>query len=222
MAYQSDVQKNKQVMLRVDDLMKKKGISVAEFASLMGVLPSYISNWRRRGMPSERWVRAAEVLGVSIDQLTGRTYSDAPEGAMPVVLSGSIPIIGCAKLGDDGYFADVFADPDYSQGTLPIPSRDPMAYAIRCVGNSMVPRIQPGEFVIAEPSIQAQPGDEVVVEDFEGRRMVKKLLYWKEDSLYLISINEDYKPIILDKNQVKSVHPVLAIVPKKLWKPPIS
>lgn len=243
----SDVSKNQRVMAKVDELMAKREMKTAEFASLMGVLPSYVYNWRRRGMPADRWVRAAEVLQTSVDVLTGRISNDtlilnnaellndpsfaylknlrdtdltlAVNPSIPVILNGSIPIIGCAKLGDDGYFADVFADPDYTQGTLNINSRDPMAYAIRCEGHSMAPRIQPGEFVIAEPSVEATPGDEVVVEDLEGRRMVKRFLYHRDDCYHFASINQDFNPIVIDDKEIKSIHPVLAIVPKKFWRP---
>lgn len=235
-----DVTINLRVMAKADELMAKRGMKTAEFASLMGVLPSYVYNWRRRGMPADRWVRAAEVLETSVDILTGRVSGDTivvngpafdgvsvqhgtlPEtdvSAIPVILNGSVPIIGCAKLGDDGFFADVFADPDYTQGTLNINSRDPLAYAIRCEGHSMAPRIQPGEFVIAEPSVEASPGDEVVVEDNDGRRMVKRFLYHRDDCYHFASINQDFNPIIIDDKDIKSIHPVLAIVPKKFWRP---
>lgn len=256
---QRKIAKNKIVMANVDKLMQEKGMSAAEFAQQMGVLSSYVSNWRRRGMPADRWLRAAEVLETSVDVLTGRISNGTivinnasaaalegfklvhgninidlstgseefhnPEnmtlanGAFPVILNGSIPIIGCAKLGDDGYFADVFADPDYTQGTLNINSRDPLAYAIRCEGHSMAPRIQPGEFVIAEPSVEASPGDEVVVEDNEGRRMVKRFLYHRDDCYHFASINQDFNPIVIEDKEIKSIHPVLAIVPKKFWRP---
>lgn len=235
-----DVTINLRVMAKADELMAKRGMKTAEFASLMGVLPSYVYNWRRRGMPADRWVRAAKVLETSVDILTGRISGEAiiinnaslegtsfrpgtpgmaETSAIPVILNGSIPIIGCAKLGDDGFFADVFADPDYTQGTLNINSRDPLAYAIRCEGHSMAPRIQPGEFVIAEPSVEASPGDEVVVEDNEGRRMVKRFLYHRDDCYHFASINQDFNPIIIDDKDIKSIHPVLAIVPKKFWRP---
>ena len=237
---QRKIAKNKIVMANVDKLMQKKGMSSAEFAQRMGVLSSYVSNWRSRGMPADRWLRAAEVLETSVDVLTGRISGTStlvisnPESlnldlqgnfdlssgqSIPVILNGSIPIIGCAKLGDDGYFADVFSDPDYTQGTLNINSRDPLAYAIRCEGHSMAPRIQPGEFVIAEPSVEASPGDEVVIEDNEGRRMVKRFLYHRDGCYHFASINQDFNPIVIDDKEIKSIHPVLAIVPKKFWRP---
>lgn len=197
-------------------LLERKNISKTEFARQMGVVSSYVSNWKRRGIPLDRLPRAADVLGVSVDALLNRT--EMPENGMPVLLTGRVPVVGRAKLGNDGYFAEIYSDPD-EDGFIPIPSRDNNAYAIRCEGTSMMPRIQPGEFVIAEPSISPQPGDEVVVQDLDGRAMVKRFLYSRDGNIFLGSINEDHGTIIIAESNIRAIHPVLAIVPKKLWQP---
>lgn len=211
------INENQAAMKRICKLLTAKNMSLKEFADRMGVLPSHVSNWKRRGLPTDRLQRAADVLGASVDDLLGRTEG-IPDGAVPVLLTGRIPVIGYAQLGDDGYFSDVYSNDD-NEGFIPIPTNDPHAYALQCKGTSMVPRIQPGEFVLAEPSLEASPGDEVVVEDLDGRRMVKRFLYWRESNLYLGSVNENHNTIIIPSDKVKSIHPVLAIVPKKLWKP---
>ena len=211
------INENQAAMMRICKLLTARKISLREFADRMGVLPSHISNWKKRGIPTDRLRRAADVLGISIDDIVGRTEG-IPEGAIPVLLTGRVPVIGRAKLGDDGDFADVYSNDD-NNGFLPIPSDDPHAYAVQCVGTSMMPRIQPGEFVLAEPSFEPMPGDEVVVEDLDGRRMVKRYLYWRENNLFLGSVNEQHGSVVIPAEKVKSIHPVLAIVPKKLWKP---
>lgn len=199
-------------------LLEEKNMNKAEFARQMGVVSSYISNWQRRGIPIERLPRAANILGVSVDQLLNRV-NNVPDTGMPMLLTGRIPVVGRAKLGDeDCYFADIYSDPD-EDGSLPIPSDDAHAYALRCEGTSMMPRIQSGEFVIAEPSIEAQPGDEVVVQDLDGRCMVKRFLYKRDGNLFLGSINELHSTVIIPLEKVKCIDPVLAIVPKKLWRP---
>ena len=201
---------------RILDMLDKKGISKAEFARQMGVVSSYVSNWQRRGIPIDRLPRAADILGVSVDVLLSR--ADIPNEGIPVLLTGRVPVVGRAKLGNDGYFAEIYSDVN-EDGFIPIPSRDKNAYAIRCEGTSMMPRIQPGEFVIAEPSISAQPGDEVVVQDLDGRAMVKRLLYIKDGNVFLGSINELHETVIISESNIRAIHPVLAIVPKKLWQP---
>lgn len=199
-------------MKRILQLINERGWSLAEFARRMDVLPVHVSNWKRRGIPAERLAKAADVFGISIDSLAGRTA--IPEQAIPIELSGRIPVVGYAKLGEDGFFTEV--DTDHGEdGELNIPSKDPKAYALRCEGTSMMPRIQPGEFVIAEPSREAMPGDEVVVQDHDGRVMVKRFLYWRDGNLFLASINSNSNSVIIPAEKVMEIHPVLAIIPKR-------
>ena len=210
------MRQGQQAMQRVIELLKERGIHDAGFARLMGVAPSYVGNWKARGIPADRLPQAADVLGVSVDYLTGRIAAPIPNDAPRVEITGRIPVIGFAKLGDDGFFADMDVDqPQQSGDFIALPSKDPKAYAIKCVGMSMTPRIQSGEYVIAEPDRAPEAGDEVVVFDAQGRVMVKRFLYWRDDHLFLQSINKDADNVIIPKNEVKDINPVLAIVPKR-------
>lgn len=208
----------KDSMKLISELLKEKGMRDAAFARAMGVGPSYVANWKTRGIPPERLPQAADALNVSLDYLTGRVAAPIPNDAPRVELSGYIPVIGSAKLGDDGFYEMDDTNFGTESGFIELPRKDPKAYAIRCYGNSMTPRIQNGEFVIAEPSRAPEPGDEVVVHDTSGRVMVKRFLYWREDCLYLQSINSDAANVILTKEEVRDVNPVLAIVPKRFLK----
>lgn len=204
-------------MHRIVSLLENQKISLAEFARRMGVESAHVSNWRRRGIPTDRLARAADVLKVSVDELLGRV-EEMPEGAKPILLTGRIPVVGKVQLRDDDKFSEV-ARYEKPEGSLVIPSNDPTAYAIRCEGSAMMPRIQPGEYVIAEPSQEATPGDEVVVQNSAGAVMVKRFLYWRDGNLYLSSVNEAHGMVVIPANEVKAIHPVLAIIPKKLWQP---
>lgn len=201
------------MMERVSSLMDERGMTQSEFARLMGVSRSCVAMWKKRGLPADRVPRAADVLSVSADAILGRCV-DAPDGSVRVVLSGSIPVLGKAKLGDDGYFADI--DDVHGFGRVMLPSRDPNAYALLCVGDSMEPRIRSGEFVVAEPGREAKPGDEVVVQDTDGRSMVKRLLYTRDGVVHLQSINAAHSIIKVPAEKVRGIHPVLAIVSRAL------
>lgn len=205
-------------MKRIDALLRERGISAAEFARRLGVLSAHVSNWRRRGIPTDRLPRVADVLGVSVDTVLGRV-ENKPENGVAMLLTGHIPVVGKAQLGDDNAFCECswYDEPD---GEIPLPSRDPMAYALKCEGASMMPRIQPGEYVVAEPSVEAQPGDEVVVQDTNKRAMVKRLLYCRDGYVHLKSINNKADDVVISYDDIVAIHPVLAIIPKKLWNPP--
>lgn len=206
---------NLEVMKRIQDLLKEKNMHDAAFARAMGVAPSYVGNWKTRGIPAERLPQVADVLGVSVDYLTGRVAAPISSSAPRIPLIGQIPVIGDAKLGDNGCFADIDVDmPQEVSGFIELPCKDPKAYALRCQGLSMTPRIQPGEYVIAEPNRAPEPGDEVVVFDTRGRVMVKRFLYWRNGNLYLQSINKEAANVVIPQEEVRDINPVLAIVPK--------
>ena len=210
---------NQLIMQRVLSLLAEKGMHDAAFARAMGVEPSYVGNWKKRGIPADRLPRVADVLGVSLDYLSGRIAAPIASSAPRVEISGQIPVIGYAKLGDDGFFAAIDVDqPSHTGEFIALPSKDPRAYAIKCLGLSMAPRIQPGEYVIAEPNREPEPGDEVVVFDVNGRVMVKRYLYWRDDQLYLQSINKDVANVILPRDEIRDINPVLAIVPRRFVK----
>ncbi len=206
-------------MQLIVELLKEKGMKDADFARAMEVAPSYVGNWKVRGIPADRLSRAADVLNVSVDYLTGRIAAPIAQDVPCVPLVGRIPVVGYAKLGDDGYFADL--ETDQPQGTgeyISLGPETPKGYAIRCEGTSMMPRVQPDEYVIAEADKAPEPGDEVVVYDTKGRVMVKRFLYWRAGRLFLQSVNEKAGNVVLPKEEVRDVLPVLAIIPKRFLK----
>lgn len=95
-------------------------------------------------------------------------------------------------------------------------SRDRNAYALRCVGDSMSPRIKHGEFVIVEPNHTIVAGDEVLVRTEDGRSMIKVFLYERDDRIHLDSINNGYGQMTIDKNQIIKFHYVAGIAKQAL------
>ena len=203
---------------RVLSLMKERGMTQAELARSLGVLPAALTNWKRRGMPDSYLARAAEVLSTTIDALAGRQY-ESPKDSMPVILSGRIPVKGRAQLGDDGFYCSMEYSEENGDGFINVPSKDPNAYAVKCLGRSMSPRIQPGEYVIAEPGREPLPGDEVIVQLSDERVMVKRFMYQRDGEFCFGSINSEFPNITVDASEIQSIHPILAIVSKLLWVP---
>lgn len=135
----------------------------------------------------------------------GKEHLDPPPGfSWP-------PIVGTAQLGDDGYWLELNFPTGHGDGFVLYPSRDPNAYALRCKGDSMRPRIKPGEFVVAEPNHAYSPGDEVVIRDNKGRVMVKVFNFERGGVIEVSSINEDHKPISIDRSEIKVIHYVAGI-----------
>jgi phage repressor protein C with HTH and peptisase S24 domain len=130
-----------------------------------------------------------------------------------------VPVVGTAQLGDDGYWAEIDAPVGDGDGFVKFESSDANAYAVRCRGASMMPRIRDGEFVILEPNRNPIPGDDVLVRHRDGRVMVKRFLYERDGMIHLLSINEAYPPHAFPLQEVELFHPVGGISMKSYWTP---
>ena len=126
--------------------------------------------------------------------------------------AGAVPVVGTAQLGDAGYWHELQYPVGHGDGFVRYPSRDPNVYALRVKGDSMRPRIKPGEFIVVEPAAATPAGEEVLVTTEDGRSMVKILGPRRDGMVELQSINEDHRPITLDETQIKTMHFVAAIV----------
>ncbi|WP_159355882.1 S24 family peptidase [Methylovorus glucosotrophus] len=128
------------------------------------------------------------------------------------------PVVGQAQLGDEGYFVELEYAVGFGDGFIEWPTKDPNAYAVRCVGDSMKPRIRHGEFVVVEPGHQPTPGDDVLVKCLEGRVMVKELLFIRDGQVHLGSVNESHPKITIDQSQIDVMHYVAGIARSPMFK----
>ncbi|WP_150783054.1 XRE family transcriptional regulator [Pseudomonas fluorescens] len=125
---------------------------------------------------------------------------------------GVVPVVGTAKLGMDGYFEALDFPVGHGDGYLHIYSDDPNAYGLRVIGDSMHPRIKSGEYVLIEPNKTYLTGDEVMVQTYDGRSMIKEFIYLRDGVYRFDSVNQDHSPIHLDQNDVSKVHLVGGIL----------
>lgn len=121
-----------------------------------------------------------------------------------------VPVVGTVEGGPEGYLESA----PNGDGKVEYPARNRDTYALRVRGESMRPRIKSGEFIVVDPHTAPVPGDDVVVVCADGRKMVKELLYVRDDEVTLGSINNGFKPISLFKKDIESMHYVAAIVPR--------
>lgn len=113
-----------------------------------------------------------------------------------------VPVKGMAQLGDNGYWAEI----EYGEGYVATASLDKDAYAVRCKGDSMRPRIKDGEYVVLEPNQAISPGDEVLVKAKDGRVMVKEFVYEAQGKIYLLSTNETHGKISVERENIEHMH----------------
>ena len=174
-----------------------------------------MTGWRRTGRVAKKHLSVlAKISGRSLAWwLGGLTLAtDVPGEAIEIHREDIVPVVGTVQAGDDGYWEELQYPVGHGDGFVRYPSRDKNAYALRVKGDSMRPRIKPGEFILVEPNAALIPGEEVLVTTTDGRSMVKLLGPRRDGMIELQSINEDHRPITLDEAQVRCMHYVAAIV----------
>ncbi len=200
-------------------LARAKGWNQTDLATEMGVTPADISNWKSRGMPSDKLIGAATCLQVTVDELLGRTVKEPePEYAGRVRAAKRVPIVGTARMGDDGYYDEISAIPGAGDGHIDIQTDDPNAYGLRVRGDSMMPAIRDGWYVLVEPNGCPNVGEYVLLKLHTGQRMVKELLYERDDSIGIMSVNGDLRRTIY-RDELDSMQAVAAVVSPSKWKP---
>lgn len=214
---------------RIESAMHKEGFTQTSLAEKLKVTPQAVQKWvsGETHPKGSRLKLLASILKADVNWLiTGegeehnnRRLEDLSNTHKTFRLGefGLIPVVGTTQLGDNGHWYELEYPVGHGDGYIAYPSRDKSAYALRCVGDSMKPRIRDGEFVIVEPNREAQPGDDVVLKSLSGCVMAKTFLYKRDGKIHLQSINEAHPSIALLLEDVDKVHPIAAIVNNALW-----
>jgi SOS-response transcriptional repressor LexA len=124
-----------------------------------------------------------------------------------------VPVVGSVKGGADGYMEELQYPVGMGEGFVEYWTPDRSAYALRVKGDSMHPRYRAGEFIVVTPSIEPQPGRDVVVKLKDGQKLLKQLNWIKGAEIQLLSINNGYAPMTIDLQDVEAIHRVGGSVP---------
>lgn len=135
----------------------------------------------------------------------------------PAYNPAGVPVVGTAQLGDDGFWHELEYPAGQGDGFVRYPLKDANGYALRVKGDSMWPRIRPGEFVVIEPNTPPQLGEEVMVQTTDGRSMIKLLISRRGGLVELHSVNGAHKPISLEEKDIAKMHHVAAILKPSLY-----
>lgn len=197
---------------RIRDARRKRGLSQEQLAELCGWSgQSRVGNYERgiREPSTGDWALLAQALGTSPGALQ---YGEAT----PKQGATDVPIVGfaIATPEKDGYFDDMGFPAGAGEAYVPWPTNDRNAYALRVRGDSMQPRIRPGEIIVVEPNAKVSPGDDVIVRTLDGRKMVKQLLLRRSGEVTLGSINQAHPQTTISVDDIESIHLVAGIVPK--------
>ena len=123
-----------------------------------------------------------------------------------------LPEIGLVQAGRGGFFDNQgFPMGEWPKKYhRPNDVKDPNAYVVRVEGDSMEPALTKGNRVICVTNQEAIPGDWVVVQLKNDEFMIKELSM-RDGMIILKSINPLHEPIVLNKKEIRAIHPVVWI-----------
>lgn len=194
-------------------LRESKKLTQEQLAKLVGVSRVSVSKWEsgENNPRGEHLSSLASALGVEVEQLL---MGDWESSASNVVKSSAgarrVPVLSYVQAGKltelkeirdlDGGFECVLADDD-----LGISS-----FAMRLIGDSMLPDFAEGDLVIIDPDIDPVAGDYVAAKNGGGEATFKKFRPRGHNNhgveyFELVPLNEDYAPIRSDMSPVSII-----------------
>ncbi len=208
--------KHEDIWRALDTLAAESGMSASGLARRAGLDPTTFNPSKRR-MPDgrARWpsteslAKALDAAGANLEAFAqlvagGRALASGQTAA------SSIPLIGFAQAGGDGYFDDggYPAGAGWDEVSLPEVG-DPHAYALEIAGDSMEPVYRDGDVVIVAPGAPVRRGDRVVVRTVRGEAMAKQLARRSARRIELRSLNPDHQDYSFDLSEVAWMHRII-------------
>jgi len=220
--------------IRLKQVMKELNLTTnAELADFCGVSQGLVAQWFS-GMTKlgPKPLKAFARTQFSLDWLTdgklpkyrapaAEPVSDVDDAPAIVATPRLIPVAGRVQAGADGLLHIDDFPPEHPEGYMTWYTSCVEAYALRVRGESMSPRYLPGEFVGVDPCADVFPSDEVIVLLEDGRRMIKRLLWKRDDQACFESVNKDFPNIVVDIEEVTALHLVLGHIPKSAFRPSV-
>jgi phage repressor protein C with HTH and peptisase S24 domain len=209
--------KHSEIWVAIDRLAHTAGYSTSGLAKKAGLDPTAFNKSKRmspEGKPrwpsTESLAKILSVTNVTMNDFTTLIHIETLQ-KQPSQRK-TIPVVGCAQAGKNGYFDDA----GYPQGEgwdyVDLPGftpKDESTYALEVSGDSMEPLYRNGDIIVISPQDNIRRGDRVVVKTIDGQVMVKELSSKTTTKIELKSINPDHDDIILEPSQTEWIARVL-------------
>lgn len=204
-----------------------KGWTQQKFARMLGYSDAgtYIAIEEGRSQMGEKMaIKAAKLLGLDVSDLMDGsdhpiergaaigTFGAVPDIHLPPGMTAKyVPLIAMAQCGpnmawDDGGYTH--------QGFLAFNPEDPKAFAVTLAGDSMMPRIEPGDVALIYPSQQPKNGKVVLarLNEDKGGDVLVKVYQANGDTITLSSYNHGaYPPMHFHRSDFAWIYPVAKI-----------
>jgi phage repressor protein C with HTH and peptisase S24 domain len=189
----------------LDALARREGTSPSGLARRAGLDATSFNPSKRFGPgepPRPRWpsteslTRVLEATGLSLAAFAALA-DDAPAE------DRSIPLLGLAKAGADGFFDDAGLPLAEGWDQTSLPTHKDSLFSLTIDGDSMAPLYRPGDRVIVDlEASDVRRGDRVVVRTAQGETLAKEIAAMNAREVTLASINPAYPPRALPRRDI--------------------
>ena len=185
----------------LDLLAERNGLSASALARAAGLDPTSFNKSKRISRDGKpRWP-STESLSRALDAVgsTFEEFVDLVEGRP----GRSVPLIGLAQAGNDGYFDDAGFPAGAGWDSIRFPGlTEDAVYALEITGTSMEPVYREGDRVIVAPTAQLRRGDRVVAKTVKGEILAKTLGRTTDNVVELLSANPDFPAREIPRDQI--------------------
>lgn len=180
-------------MNRMRELREERKMNMKEAAACLHMPYTTYVNYEKgsREPGSETLIQIAELYGVSVDYLIGKSGKRAPAvppGFEPLPETDRVPRVGKIACGDPILAEENIEDYDS------VPSAWRASFTLRCKGDSMEPRIKDGDLVAIRRQPTVENGEIAAVRI--GSEATLKHVYVYEGYVELRPENPAYESII--------------------------
>lgn len=189
----------------MDELIKKRrkelGITLEEIGDYVGVSKTTVQRWENgniSNMRRDRIKKLSEILQIDAQQLLN--IEKQPEDCLVKIpiLDRIVPGVPMSAQNDVVEYVDV-PEKWLETGNM---------FAIKIKDDSMKPRLEQGDIVIAVEQKMVNSGELAVVV-VDGKTMCKKVVR-HYDRLVFVSTNSKYEPMLFDLEDIKERYVVIA------------
>ena len=166
-----------------EQLLKERGLTIAEFSRLSGIAKSTLYDWRsgKFRLKDDKRRIVAEFFNVSLDYLDGRTKyrrsygweDDAKELEKPLYRASA----------GEGAYNDTYTSDSITMG------EEGYEYAT-VVGDSMLPELRDGDVIKIEPTSQTSPRDFTLIK-IDGEDCTVKFVEVVDNGIWVRALNKE-------------------------------
>ena len=194
-----------EIWLGLENLAAKKNLSLSALAQKAGLDPTSFNKSKRIGADGRKRWPSTESMN-KVLKATNMTVFEFMElaGQPCPVPKNTIPLLGLAKAGRDGYFDSdgwpILSD-DWDAVEFPM-TINKKVYVLEVSGNSMEPVYRDGDKLIVMPDAEIRKGDRVITKTIHGEVMVKEFQRRSLNQVELKSLNPAYEDVILHPSDI--------------------